>query len=222
MSNLTISVIVSFLLVCCAPKAGPKKKVGVLPSDSSSYSSKDNSINADPAFDSTIVLFGDSSLLVHYHYFKTLDEQSPNAVLTFTKEVNGVPTIAFVDSLYCLHPDIDLADFNNDRTKDLLVFHYTGGRANPTYYLYLVDNKEKRLTRIRGFEELPNPYLDSLNNIIVSIGLSGTNAYRFHRINSKHKLIDLGHGFEDDYSDTSKYEKAIKAILSDKKKQRTT
>jgi hypothetical protein len=66
---------------------------------------------------------------------------------------------------------------------------------------------------VKGFENLPNPELDTTNNIITSIALSGTNYYTFHRINSKKKLVNLGHGFETDLEDTTKFDRAIKQIL---------
>jgi hypothetical protein len=170
--------------------------------------------------DSTVTLFGDSSYKLTVHIFNSTNygEGTSNAVVTFRKQDKMGLKIFFCDSVYCMYPDIDFYDFNNDKTKDVTIFHYTGGRANPTYYLYLIDLKNRRLIRVKGFEELPNPDLDTTNNIIGSIALSGTSGYySFYRINSKNKLIALGHGFENDPNDSTQYEKAVRQIQKENK-----
>ena len=116
-----------------------------------------------------------------------------------------------------MYPDIDFQDFNNDKVKDVLVFYYTGARSNPTYHLYLTDLKNHNLIGVKGFEELPNPDLDSSNNIITSIALSGSNYYTFYRIISKNKLINLGHDYEDNPNDSTQYEKTVQQILKEYK-----
>jgi len=107
-------------------------------------------------------------------------------------------------------------DFNNDKIKDLLFFYYTGGRSNPTYHLYLVDTMRHKLTYVKGFEDLPNPFLDSTNNIITSGVLYADRiAYSFYRITNNH-LINLGHPIDTDWNDSTEYENAIKQILKEK------
>ena len=112
-----------------------------------------------------------------------------------------------------MYPGIGFKDFNNDNVKDIILFYYTGARANETYHLYVTDKRRQKLIRVKGFEELPNPMLDTTNNIITSIALSGTNYYSFYRIDAKNKLINLGHSFEENPNDSSQYEKAIQQIL---------
>jgi hypothetical protein len=165
--------------------------------------------------DSTVTLFGDTSYKLTLHIFDTAnyDQETNNAILTFGKYEKNQLNVFFRDSMYCMYPDIDFQDFNNDKIKDVLVFNYTGGKANPTYHLYLIDFKNHKLIRIKGFEELPNPSLDTRNNIITSIALSGTNYYSFYRITSKNNLINLGHSFETDLNDSTKYDNAIRKIL---------
>lgn len=165
--------------------------------------------------DSTVTLFGNDSYKLILHIFDTAnnyDAERKNAVLIFIRQNGNQTKVFFRDSLFCMYPDISFQDFNNDKIKDVLVFYYTGARANPTYYLYLTDLKNHGLIRVKGFEELPNPDLDTTNNIITSIALSGTNYYRFYRIDSKNKLINLGHDFEENPNDTTQYEKAIRQI----------
>ena len=198
-------------LAACIDKSKP----------SSVYKSLANSIDkptraeTDIYTDTTVILFGDSSYRLTLHIFDTnyYDAEKNNAVLTFDKQEKNQKNVFFRDSMFCLYPGIGFKDFNNDKVNDVLVFYYTGARANPTYHLYLSDSKNHRLIRVRGFEGLPNPYLDTTNNIITSIALSGTNYYSFYRIDAKNKLINLGHSFDENPNDTTQYEKAIRQIL---------
>jgi len=165
--------------------------------------------------DTTVILFGDTSYELTLHIFDTTnnyDAENNNAVLTFIEQERNQSKILFHDSLFCMYPDIDFKDFNNDKIKDVLIFYYTGARANPTYHLYLSDSKNHKLIRVKGFEKLPNPDLDTTNNIITSIALAGTNYYSFYRIDTKNKLINLEHSFEEDPNDSTQYEKAIQQI----------
>ena len=164
--------------------------------------------------DKTVNLFGDSSYKLTLHIFDTTnyDEETINATLTFTKQEKNYVKVLFRDSLYCLYPDIDFQDFNNDKEKDVLIFYYTGARANPTYHLYLTDLKNRKLLRVKGFEKLPNPDLDTTNNIIISIALSGTNYYSFYRINKANKLINLGYSFTENLGDSTQYDRTIRKI----------
>ena len=170
--------------------------------------------------DRTVTLFGDNSYKLALHIFDTsnvYDEEKNNAVLTFSRLSGNQKEIFFSDSMFCMYPDIDFQDFNNDKVKDVLVFYYTGARANPTYHLYLTDLKNHNLIRVKGFEELPNPDLDTANDIIISIALSGSNYYTFYRINSKDKLINLGHGYEDNLNDSTQYERTVRQIMKEHK-----
>jgi len=170
--------------------------------------------------DSTVVLFDDESYKLTLHIFDTAndyDAERNNAVLTFSRINGDQRKIFFHDSMFCMHPDIDFHDFNNDDVKDILVFYYTGARANPTYHLYLTDPKNHNLIRVKGFEELPNPNLDTAKYIITSITLSGNNYYSFYGINSKNKLTGLGHGYEEDPNDSTQYERTLAQILMEQK-----
>lgn len=173
-------------------------------------------VQSDPNFYNSIEVFGDSNYTLTTHLFDSLnsfDASRNNTSIIFRKMEAGNKKILFQDSVFCMYPQIELQDFNNDKVEDILVFHYTGGRANPTYYLYLKDAKNKMLTRIKGFENLPNPDLDIENNIIVSSALSGTNHYRFFRIDKNNKLINLGNGYAEKEADSAQYKNAVAAIL---------
>ena len=174
-----------------------------------------SNINETIFTDTTAIIFNDSSYRLTVHVFDNTnyDEEKSNAVLIFTRQEKNKTKILFRDSLYCIQPFIDFQDFNNDKVKDVLVFHSTGARANPTYHLYLTDKKNRKLIRIKGFEKLPNPSLDATNNIIASVGLSGTNYYSFYRIDFKNRLINLRHSYEENPGDSTQYEKTIQNIL---------
>jgi hypothetical protein len=168
-----------------------------------------------PNFVKTI--FQDSAYQISLTIFDTTvsDPDFNNAVFSlYRKEAEG-DRLLLSDSLYSMSSDIEFQDFNNDKIEDVLVFYYSGGRANPTYHLYLVNKVGKFLTKVKGFENMPNPSLDTSLNIISSIALSGSNKYSFYRINERNELIDLGHSYFEDPADSLQYEKAIKSILQD-------
>lgn len=167
-------------------------------------------------YDTTLLLFSDSSYKLDFHFLdtKSTREEKTNSIVTFNFTRNDTTVRLFQDSFYCMNTMIKRKDFNNDNIKDILFFYYTGGRANPTYHLYVIDTVKYSLTYIKGFENLPNPDLDSSNNIITSAALAGTDIiWSFYRINSQNKLVDLKHGFTADLDDSIKYDKAIKEIL---------
>jgi hypothetical protein len=165
--------------------------------------------------DSAVTVFDDSAYRFALHIFDKngYDREINNAIVTFSKKEGDQIKVIFRDSLYSMYPYIEFQDFNNDKIKDVLVFCYTGARANPTYHLYLSDIKNHQLRRVKEFEELPNPNLDSTNNIITSVALSGTNYYHFYRISNNDKLIDLGYNFEENPTDSTQYEHAIQQIV---------
>jgi len=184
--------------------------------NSSSNRFSHDALNQNGSFqDSSVYLFGSNLDKLTLHIFNSTnhDEQTKNAILTFSRQGK----VIFQDSLFCMYPDISFQDFNNDGVKDVLVFYSTGARANPTYHLYLADNKNHKLIGVKGFEKLPNPSLGKPENIITSIALSGSNYYSFYRITSKNKLINLGHSFEENPRDSTQYERAIRKILKENK-----
>ncbi len=73
------------------------------------------------------------------------------------KVTNGKKKLIFSDSIYNTVPEIRFDDFNNDNIKDILVQHTSDVRSNRTYYLYLVDLVQDKLTKINDFEEIKKP-----------------------------------------------------------------
>jgi hypothetical protein len=166
--------------------------------------------------DTTISLFGSSNYKLTLHIFnkEEHDEDNNNAIVTLTKNVNGKTTLLLLDSLFCIRPSIQLKDFNNDRIKDVLIYHSSDVRSNEMYYLYLLNYKLKKLTLVKGFEEIRNPEPDTTNNIITSFAVSGTDYYSFYRIDKKNKLINLNKSFDSRYddSDSVNYKKVMREI----------
>jgi hypothetical protein len=157
-----------------------------------------------------------------YHYSLKIfaptesDESKNNAIFTFYKIANQKKIILRRDSLYCMDAFVDFLDLNNDSLKDLLIFHSSGARANPTYYLYLLDYNNFQLIRVPKFENLPNPYLDLPSNIIVSVGLAGSNYYSFYRLSKTNKLVKLLEDVEEDPKDSLQFEKIIRRLNKSK------
>ena len=160
--------------------------------------------------------FKDTSYKLLYKVLKdeSYNEDEKNAVLSFVHPNGKKTSLIFRDSLYSMHGSIEFKDMNNDSVQDIMVFYNTGGRANPTYHLYLRDTIHHKITYVKGFEDLPNPNLDTSNNIIASYALSGQSiGYGFYRINNHNKLLNLWHWVDAPMDDSVRYDQAIKAIL---------
>lgn len=160
--------------------------------------------------------FKDTSYKLLYTVLKdeSDDENEKNAVLSYVHTNGKKSSLIFRDSLYSRGNFIGFKDMNNDSVRDIMVFYNTGGRANPTYHLYLRDTIHHKITYVKGFEDLPNPNLDTTNNLIASYALSGQSiGYGFYRINNHNKLLNLWHLVDAPMDDSVKYEQAVKAIL---------
>lgn len=110
---------------------------------------------------------------------------------------------------------VNYEDFNGDGVKDLLVFSTTGARgANEFYYLYLVNQKTKTLTKVENFETVVNPQYDMVHRLIVSYGYAGSNNYSIYKISADYKILQIGESFEDDFdSDAEELNNRIEKIL---------
>lgn len=161
--------------------------------------------------DTVIYLSDDPILYARFTINEAGRRASHNASVHFYKKINQNDSEElFVDALYCMSDEILFKDFNNDGLKDLLIFHSTGGRANPTYYLYLLDQNKHSVMRVSGFENLPNPDIDK--GIITSIALAGTHyIYSFYMIENN-KLTDMHTSFETDRNDTTQYFEIINKL----------
>lgn len=165
--------------------------------------------------DTTFNIFNDKT---YFLTFKIIhgqqDADSHLGTLTLKHITNGKTKVLVTDTLDFFMPLLQLKDFNNDKIKDILILNTSSARSVWTHHLYLVDNANHKLIRVKDFEEINNPEYDSKTNIITSTSIYNKISYSFYRIGSDNKIIDLGHGFEGDMTDADKvkYENAIKSI----------
>ena len=113
-----------------------------------------------------------------------LDETSyeiNNSVLALYKLVDRRYIPIYSDSIYCRFSEISFADFNGDHVKDILILNNSSARSNRMYYLYLVDNKKDLITKIHGFENIPNPAMLP-DQIIIGCAVSGRDWMNFYEI----------------------------------------
>jgi hypothetical protein len=216
-SRLLSFLVLLFVSACTNESVSSGDNVAVGQKVSSTVPQKDSFLTT---FDTTLTPFLDTSYKLTINIFNTnsYNEENNNSTVTFSHFLGNKAERIFEDSFYCMHPLIDRQDFNNDKVKDILIFYYTGARANPTYHLYLVDSIKYKLTYVKGFEELPNPELDSAKNIITSAALAGADViWSFYRITPKNELVNLGNGITAEFGDSLKFDKAIKAILKKNK-----
>ena len=161
--------------------------------------------------DTVLMPFADSTLKLRISSISSIDKKE-DVYNTSIILLSNNRTV-YSDSVYTMSFDMELKDFDNDGYQDLLIFHSSGGRANPTFYLYLVKSKGRILTKVDGFELLPNPELDG--NIVTSTALAGSSyVYKFYHIsNSKLLMLD---SFVTSAGDSVIYEKRIRLLRSEK------
>lgn len=117
--------------------------------------------------------------------------------------------------LKLINNNLTYSDYNGDGIKDLLIFSETGGRGgNAFYYLFLINPKNKKIIRVKNFENIVNPEYDHKHKLIISYGLSGTNHYGIYKISKDNKAYQIGKSFDDNFDgDPTELEKRIKKIL---------
>lgn len=148
------------------------------------------------------------------------DQTIPNTLFTFSKLTDGKYLPIFSDSIFNRVQEVRFEDFNNDNVKDILVQNFSDVRSNWTYYLYLVDTKQNKLKKIKGFEEIKNPnYLPEYNlidNYVIS-GQIWTSFYKITGDTIKDFDIVIYDNQTDDGSYDREHKKAIKSILTKEK-----
>lgn len=143
-----------------------------------------------------------------------------NTVFQFILTEHNKQTIIYQDTIYSNNGEIEFKDFNNDGTKDILIQHISDVRSNQHYYLYLVDTKHDKLTKIKGFEEIKNPNYLPKYNLIDNYVMSGKTWTSFYKIEND-SIKDFNVVIYDDNTGSGKYEreykKSLKSILKRKK-----
>ena len=151
------------------------------------------------------------------------EEVNFNTIFELYKLVNGQYDLIYSDSIFNTVLEVKYADYNNDNIKDILLQNNSDVRSNWTYYLYLVDSKNDKLKKIKGFENIKNPKFQTKYNLIYNYVNSGTNWTSFYEIR-KDSIIDYNIVVYDDLTENSTYKQeyrnAIKRILNDKKTTR--
>jgi hypothetical protein len=164
-----------------------------------------------PITDTVLMPFGDSTRKLRISSIASSNDKEEiyNTSVTLLSDNEKI----YSDSVYSMSFEMELKDFDNDGHQDLLIFHSSGGRANPTFYLYLLKPNNRMLTKVDGFELLPNPELDG--NIVTSTALAGSSyVYKFYHIS--HSRLVMLDSFVTSAGDSVIYEKRIKLLRSEK------
>lgn len=148
------------------------------------------------------------------------DPAELNAIFTVGKSQNGQYVEIFKDSIHNEVEEIKLADYDNDGIEDILIQNFSDVRSNWTYYLYLTDIPNQKLTRIKGFEEVKNPRYLPRYDLIDNYVNSGRNWTQFHKIQGDSIItyeITIYDGEDENGQPTydSNYKNALRQILND-------
>jgi hypothetical protein len=164
--------------------------------------------------------FQDKSYVLAIQYAvdeKETAEEDVNALVYFGKIGSKMDQVFWKQKIYAklINDNVSYEDYNNDRIKDIVIFSETGARGgNAFYYLFLIDPKNKKINRVKNFENIVNPEYNRKYHVVVSYGLSGTNNYSIYKISKDYKAYQTGKSFEDTFeSDPTELDKRIKKIL---------
>ncbi|WP_178362467.1 XAC2610-related protein [Chryseobacterium arachidis] len=161
-------------------------------------------------------------VLRHFSWEKSYEENDKNTVFIFSKKIHGKYQELFRDSIESHTGDYEFRDFNGDNIKDILIQNISDVRSNWTYYLYLVDLKNDRLTKVKNFNQIKNPNYLSKYNLIDSQVISGRNWTSFYQI-KKDTVFDFGYVIYDGEDENGKtvdfnkeYDKTLLKVLKNK------
>lgn len=143
--------------------------------------------------------------------------EDKNANIYFGKTGLKKDQVFWKEKIYTklITDNISYEDYNSDGIKDVLIFSETGARGgNAFYYLFLLDPKNKKISKVKNFENIVNPEYNRKHHVVVSYGLSGTNNYSIYKISKANKAYQIGESFEDTFdSDPTELDKRIRKIL---------
>lgn len=155
-------------------------------------------------------------VLRHFSREKGYDENDKNTVFIFSKKINGKYEELLRDSIESHVGAYEFQDFNGDKIKDILIQNISDVRSNWTYYLYLVDLKNDRLTKVKNFNQIKNPHYLPQYNLIDNEVMSGRNWTSFYQI-KKDTVFDFGYVIykgEDGNGNTVDFDKEYYKTLS--------
>lgn len=147
---------------------------------------------------------------------QSYDEKDRNTVFSFRKMINGKYKEIFQDSIESHFRSFQFQDFNGDNIKDILIENISDVRSNLTYYLYLVDSKNDKLVKIKGFNQIKNPHYLPKYDLIDNEVMSGREWTSFYQIKND-SIYDFGYVIykgEDDNGNILDFEKEYNETLS--------
>lgn len=225
----SISILTTLWLVSCNNKT---QKTTSLPVDSLKPAQTENRNDKNTGLETeTTEILCDSIykdkgykiILTKFDPVNDGEETGFNTTFKLYKLENKQYDLIYSDSIFNTVLEVKFADYNNDNIKDILLQNNSDARSNWTYYLYLVDSKNDKLKKIKGFENIKNPKFLTKYNLIDNYVNSGTNWTSFYEIR-KDSIIDYNIVVYDDLTEKSTYKQeysdAIKRILNDKKTTR--
>ncbi|HQQ98540.1 MAG TPA: hypothetical protein PLX35_14815 [Cyclobacteriaceae bacterium] len=133
-------------------------------------------------------VFNETGYYVRLFTYDSRLENRYNAIFVFGQTISGGEERIYVDSLYSKVGQVSFMDINQDGTKDILIQHDSDVRSNWTYHLFLTDLRGRRLNRVRGFDQVRNPRVNTDAGIIESRVSSGTNYIEFYKLVNKDSI----------------------------------
>lgn len=170
-------------------------------------------------------IFKDKGIKIKLISLDTNKVSEPNYkyIFLFSKQQNGKYFELFRDTIESTVQEVKFADFNNDNIKDILIQNISDVRSNWTFNLYLVDSKQDKIIKVKGFNEIKNPKYLPAYNLVDNYVNSGTNWTSFFKIQGD-TVIDLGIEIDDNQTEDGtyqkEYKKAINKILKNEKNNR--
>lgn len=145
--------------------------------------------------------FADRSYVLALQSCTTSQSQEKSHTLYFGQTQNQQEHLFWKEPISIQYnAEVKTTDFNGDGHQDLLIFSGTGARgSNEYYHLYIADPKNKKLTKIKGFENISNPSYNAKHRVIVGYGYADKNYYSLYRISKTHNIIPIGKAFEDNF-----------------------
>lgn len=148
--------------------------------------------------------------------FEKLDNNEHNSEFILYQLRSNKDVEIFRDSIFIRFGGIEFKDFNNDNIKDVLIQNGSDVRSNLTYNLYLVDLKNDKLNKIKGFNEIKNPRYLAKYNIIDNEVMSGRIWTSFYQIKGD-TVKDFGYVIyrgEDENGNLDTYDEDYKKTLN--------
>lgn len=160
--------------------------------------------------------FNDRSYVLAIEESRSKQAEERVCTVRFFRQDSGSQTTLWEQDLAIQYGrETKQTDFNGDGFSDFLILKGTAARgSNELYYLFLADPKAKTLTRVKGFEDLPNASYNPKYQVVITYSFAGKNYYSIYRINKANQLIQVGNSFEDSFnSDENVLDTKIAAAL---------